>query len=314
MKRLINTVLLLAILFSAGCSRINRDPYADTPTSGRIKIAVDETFRPVAEAELMVFGALYRYAEITPCYVSEQDCFQMMMNDSVRLVIASRLLQDEEKKALSEKKIIPREIQIATDAIALIVNPANSDTILSLSTLDKIMTGKIIGWNEVNPGLSNGKISVVFDNKLSSIVRYLADSILRGQPMTGNLYALDSNLDVVDYVAKHADALGLIGVSWISDQDDTTQLSFLKKVRVIALSKQEPATDDNSYKPYQAYIYDGSYPLTRKVYAIDTEPRNGLATGFMSFLASDKGQRIILKSGILPATAPVRLVQVRENL
>jgi phosphate transport system substrate-binding protein len=314
MKRLINPVLLLAVLSIVGCSRINRDPYADTPTSGRIKIAVDETFRPVAEAELMVFEGLYRYAEITPCYVAEQDCFQMLMNDSVRLVIASRLLQDDEKKALSDRKIIPREVQIATDAIALIVNPANHDTILSFSSLEKIMTGRISTWDEVKPGSSTGKISVVFDNKHSSIVRFAADSIARGQAMTGNLYALDSNIDVVDYVAKNVNALGLIGVSWISDQDDSTQLSFLKKVRVLALSKEDPAADDNSYKPYQAYIYDGSYPLTRKVYAIDTEPRNGLATGFTSFLASDKGQRIILKSGILPATAPIRLVQVRENL
>jgi phosphate transport system substrate-binding protein len=71
---------------------------------------------------------------------------------------------------------------------------------------------------------------------------------------------------------------------------------------------------DNSYKPYQAYIYQGVYPLTRDVYAVNAEPRNGLATGFTAFLASDRGQRIILKSGIIPAIAPVRIVNVRENL
>lgn len=313
-KSLINAILLVAILSVTGCSKCNRDPYSDTPTTGRIKIGVDETFRPVAEAELMVFQGLYRYSEITPLYRSEKGCFRMLLNDSVQLVIAARTLNSDEKKIMTDKKILPRELHIATDAIALIVNPANNDTILSLATLEKIMTGKINNWEEINQGSTKGTISVVFDNKNSSIVRYVADSVARGQAMTGNLYALDSNLDVVGYVSRNPNALGLIGVSWISDQDDTTQLSFLKKVRVVALSREEPATYDNSWQPYQAYIFDGSYPLTRRVYSINTEPRNGLATGFDAFIASDKGQRIILKTGILPATAPVRVVKVRQDL
>jgi phosphate transport system substrate-binding protein len=313
-KSLINTVLLIAVLSVTGCSKCNRDPYSDTPTTGRIKIGVDETFKPVAEAELMVFQGLYRYSEIKPIYLPEKECIQMLFNDSVHLVIAARTLNSDEKKIMNDKKILPRELHIATDAVALIVNPANSDTIMSLPTLEKIMTGKINNWEEINQGSTSGKITVVFDNKYSSIVRYVADSIAKGQPMTGNLYALDSNLDVVGYVSRNPGALGLIGVSWISDNDDTTQLSFLKKVRVVALSREEPTTYDNSWQPYQAYIYDGTYPLTRSVYAINTEPRNGLATGFDAFLASDKGQRIILKTGILPATAPVRVVKVREGL
>jgi phosphate transport system substrate-binding protein len=307
-------VILLFILLGIGCDRINRDPYADTPTSGRIKIGVDETFKPVAEAELMVFEGIYQYAEIEPLYHPEKDCFDLLLSDSVRIIIASRQLKAEEKKTFADRKIFPKELKIAVDAIALIINPANADTVMSLKTLEGIMTGRINNWNEINPASQLGNISVVFDHKHSSIVRYIADSVARGQAMTGNLYALDSNLDVVDYVSKHPNALGLIGVSWISDQDDPDQLSFLEKVKVVALSRDEMATVENSYKPFQAYIFDGSYPLTREVFAIDAEPRNGLATGFMAFLASDKGQRIILKTGILPATAPVRLVNVRENL
>jgi len=52
--------------------------------------------------------------------------------------------------------------------------------------------------------------------------------------------------------------------------------------------------------------------LSRDIYIINAEPRNGLVTGFSSFVASDKGQRIILKSGILPAIAPTRVVSVRK--
>jgi phosphate transport system substrate-binding protein len=309
MRTWINTLLFLCLALSLGC----RDPYTNTPTTGRIKIGVDDTFKPVAEAELMVFQGLYKFAEITPIYQPENECFKLLTDDSVQLIIAARALRPDEKKLLDDRKFIAREVMIAIDAVALVVNPNNKDTIFTLQALEQIMTGKITEWNQINPDSPLGPVSVVFDNKNSSIVHYVADSICRGQSLTGNLYALDSNLDVVDYVSRNEDALGLIGVSWISDQDDTTQLSFLKKVRVVSLSKEETATFDNSFKPFQAYIYDKSYPLTREVYAINAEPRNGLATGFVSFLASDRGQRIILKSGILPATQPVRLVNVREN-
>jgi phosphate transport system substrate-binding protein len=309
MKTWINTVLILCLALSLGC----RDPYTNTPTTGRITIGVDETFKPVADAELMVFQGLYRFSEIKAHYQPENECFKMLTDDSVQLIIAARALRPDEKKLLDDRKFIAREVMIAIDAVALVVNPKNTDTVFSMPALEKIMTGRITEWDQINPDSPLGSVSVVFDNKNSSIVRFVADSICRGQALTGNLYALDSNLDVVDYVSKHENALGLIGVSWISDQDDTTQLSFLKKVRVVSLSKEETASIDNSFKPFQAYIYDKSYPLTREVYAINAEPRNGLATGFVSFLASDRGQRIILKSGILPATQPVRLVNIREN-
>jgi phosphate transport system substrate-binding protein len=64
------------------------------------------------------------------------------------------------------------------------------------------------------------------------------------------------------------------------------------------------------YKPYQAYIALKNYPLTRDVMIINREGRNGLGTGFASFVAGDKGQRMIRLMGLLPATMPVRIIQV----
>ena len=62
-----------------------------------------------------------------------------------------------------------------------------------------------------------------------------------------------------------------------------------------------------------ASIALNEYPLIRDVYAVLTDPRMGLASGFTSFLTSDRGQRIILKAGILPATQPVRIVDVKDT-
>ncbi|MBP6977823.1 MAG: substrate-binding domain-containing protein [Bacteroidales bacterium] len=306
--------MIFIITLLTGCKGINRDPYADTPTTGRITIGVDESFRPILEAELMVFHGLYHYAEIQSRYLPEQMAVQLLLGDSVRLVVVSRLLKKEEKDFFRHKDLFPRELKIATDAVALVIHPDNPDNLLAMHDFQRIMTGEISQWSQVNPANRSGSIEVIFDNQQSSTVRFIHDSICSGKDFSKHLYALEQNLDVVDYVAKHENALGLIGVSWISDMDDTTQLSFLKKINVLALSREEKATWENSYQPFQAYISDGSYPLTRDIYAISTEPRNGLATGFMAFLASDKGQRIILKAGILPAQAPVRIVRVKDHL
>jgi phosphate transport system substrate-binding protein len=118
------------------------------------------------------------------------------------------------------------------------------------------------------------------------------------------------NLDVVDFVSANANTIGLIGVSWISDSRDPKSLTFLEKIKVAAISTEDVPTAKNAYQPFQAYIATGKYPLTRFLYMILSEPRPGLGSGFTSFVAGDKGQRIILKTGILPYLEPVRIVHV----
>ena len=72
------------------------------------------------------------------------------------------------------------------------------------------------------------------------------------------------------------------------------------------------ATVDNSYKPFQAYLFYGHYPLARPIYILLNDPRNGLSWGFSNFLTLDRGQRIILKAGLVPATQPIRVVNVND--
>ena len=121
-------------------------------------------------------------------------------------------------------------------------------------------------------------------------------------------FAVNTNKEVLDYVEQHKNAIGVIGVSWISDQDDASVKNFLSRVRVMALSDKENPTADEYVQPYQAYIALKQYPLTREVYMISREGRAGLGTGFVSFVAGDAGQRIIRLAGLLPATMPVRII------
>ena len=307
-------IFLLVLLLAGGCRFFKGNPYSNTPTTGIITICSDETFRPVIAAELDVFKAIYGYSIINSKYVPENEAFDLLLKDSVQLIVASRQLTKDETAVLNKKKLFPRQTKVATDAIALIVHPSNKDSVITLNQIKDILSGKITRWNQINPSSSADPINVVFDNQKSGIVTYLVDSICKGKFETKNVYALDYNRDVIEYAATHPSVLGFIGVSWISNSDDSLHLSFHKKIKVLSVS-QDPIPDKyNSYKPYQAYMVGNIYPLTRDIYMINMEPRDGLATGFSAFVAGEKGQRIILKSGILPTALPTRVVNVRRGI
>jgi phosphate transport system substrate-binding protein len=307
-------LLLVLLVVAGGCKFFKGDPYRNTPTTGRSAICVDETFRPVIEAEIDVFKGIYGYTELDAKYVPESESFRQLLNGDVQLIVASRPLNDNEKAILNQKKIFPRQNKIAIDAVALVVAPSSIDTLITVDQIRDILTGKLDRWEQINPASTAGKIKVIFDNEKSGIVKYMSDSICAGKLVTSNVFALEYNQDVIEYTSTHPGVIGFIGASWISNPDDSLHLSFHQKIKVLSVSSSIHADADNSYKPYQAYMVDRIYPLTRDIYIINAEPRNGLVTGFSSFVAGDKGQRIILKSGILPAVAPTRVVNVRKDI
>lgn len=112
----------------------------------------------------------------------------------------------------------------------------------------------------------------------------------------------------MDYVSQNENALGLIGLEWISDKDDSTSNSFMKRIRVMSV-----AGDSTHFKPYQAYLALKYYPLARKVTILSREARSGLGSGFMAFVASERGQRIVLKAGLVPVTMPLRVVEINRR-
>ena len=305
------SIFCFLLLFS--CQNKSKDKFTDTYSSGVIPIAVDENFQPIIQEEIDVFEALFPKTGIVPNYTNEVNAINLLLKDSVRLVIATRPLSSNEENYLKSKKFSPHSYKLATDGIALIINNHNPDSLITLNDIRKILTGEVLNWKEIYPKSKLGKFQVVFDNKNSSTVRYAIDSICNGKPLSNKLNAQNTNLEVIDYVSKTPNAIGIIGVNWLGNHKDTTNLSFKNEIRVMAVSAESEATVANSYRPFQAYLFYGYYPLTRNVYIILNDPRGSLPSGFTSFLTLDRGQRIILKSGLLPATQPVRIVNIKNE-
>lgn len=300
--------LLIFLLFGS-CI----DKKLDTPTDGITYIAVDETFAPIIQNEVDVFENIYKSTEIIDFVCPEIEAFNLMMKDSVRMIVATRLLTEKETEYFHSKKIFPKELKIAVDGIAFIVNPANPDTLITTNVIQSIMLGEITDWKQINPASKLGAVKMIFDNPKSSTAEYAVKTICENKQLSSNLSAMNSNPDVIEFVSKNQGAVGIIGSSWVSNRKDSLCTGFLKKIKMVALSKEAKATTKNSFKPYQAFLSSGQYPYTRTIFLILTEPRVSLNTGFSSFIVSERGQRIILKSGILPAIQPQRFLHIKED-
>ena len=313
MKRVLFVGLWISLCVLAACSSHKSEDDAQTLYSGNIRIAVDESLRHIMEEELQVYTALNPEAVVTPVYCSEVEAVNLLMKDSVRLAVTNRALTERELQSFHTRKFFPESVRMAVSGLALIVNRQNPDSLLTVDQFRRVLLGEVTRWEQLNPDSRLGELQLVFDNPNSGTVRFAIDSICKGQPIASAVKAQRTNEAVIRYVSETPGAIGVIWVNWIGNDAASTRLAFNQSGRVVAVSADTAETTGDACRPYQAYLALRKYPLTHDVYILINDPRGALPTGLMTFLTGDRGQRIILKSGLVPATQPVRLVDVKDD-
>lgn len=301
--------LLLIVFNSCNLNSFNAD-LSSTPTSGNIKISVDESYQPLMQAELNTFMSLYPLAEIQSSYKPEADVVHDLLNDSVKVIVVNKKLDDAALNVFKSKNIFPVTTRIAVDAVAVIVNKNNPRHLFTLAELRKVITGEIKTWRELDQKANPDSILIVFDNNNSSNARFIKERFLANKNFPSNCFAVKSNAEVINYVKENNAALGIIALNWISDPADSVSHRFRNTITVVALKDEKSLSNNDYYEPYQAYIALDQYPLSRSVYMISREGHAGTGTGFVSFVSGDQGQRIVRLSGLLPATMPVRIIRI----
>jgi len=219
------------------------------------------------------------------------------------MIITTRTYNEEEKNLMIDSmKVSPRSMVVARDGIAVIVHPSAPDSLFRMTDIREILTGRF-----------KKNLIPVFDGlKATSTVRFIIDSVLRGDTLTRKAMAARSSEAVLDYVSENPGAIGFIGVSWIGNPEDSSQLSFLKKVRVAGLESTD--IEDAYVKAFQANIYIKRYPMVRDLVYILKENYKGLGTGFANFMSGEIGQLIFKRAYLAPAqkTFGIRPVKLNE--
>lgn len=298
------TVFVVLFVLSA-CNNKGKEK---TINESGVDIYIDESFKPLFETGIYTFEGQNNLAKINAFYTSESDAIDAFLNGKTSTICVTRDFTDAEKKSLlASNNVEVRSTKLAIDAVALIVHPENPDTLMTVDRLKKILNGQDSLWQG-----TNRKINVVFDSPNSANFIYLKN-LAELSNLPANIFAVNSNEEVINHVKENRNTLGIIGVNWISDEDDPATLNFRDGINVVALAKTDGG---EHFKPYQAYIYEEyhlnkGYPLVREVWMLNKAGRTSINASLVNFMTGEKGQLIIQKSSLIPANMVARMVNIK---
>lgn len=303
--------IILSLVLGIQCGNPTAPVLDESPTRGSIRIIADDAFQPIVENEIATFTSIYKNAHVTPVFTAEKDLIAAFLKDSVKVVVTAWEPTDQQKELLLSMQTVVRTTTVAYDAIALVLNKENGDSLFTYQNVNDLFLGKLTDWKALNSSSKLGKIVTVFDNENSTNIRYFKELFKLDNQLPSSFYSVKNNGEVIDYVTKNKNAIGMVSVNYLCDKHDSTSRSFIDRIKIAAVSQRvlEPGS---YFMPVQGSIYDKSYPFTRKINIVSRESFRGLGSGFTAWCTSEQGQRIILKSGLVPATMPIRLIQFKK--
>lgn len=301
-------LIALAVFLAFGCGSNNQPPerHIETYNNEVMHISCDESFKPVIDAQIAVYESLHPRIKIIPHYKPEADCLKDLLVDSIRMIIMTRKLSRSEENLVSDSTSTGVEqLVVAKDVITVLVNPASPDSFFTMKEIRDLLSGK-----------SKKNLIPVFDGlRATSTVRFMLDSVLRGDSLTSKAVAAENSVGVIDYVSKVPNAVGFVGFSWIGNGDDTTQMGYRRKVK---LSYLESTDSVNGYvQPSQFVTYTNTYPMVRDLVYVLKERGRGLGHSFAYFLEqNDKGQLIFRRSYLYPVIRPnyIRDAELHDDI
>lgn len=296
-------VALICGLMLAGCG--GKEPGSTQLTKGNLTIEADEAVFPSMQQEAEEFQRQYPDSRIEIHSADARAAISDFAMDSIQVIVTGRPFNKEERNALTNAKIQFEEYRVAFAAVAVIANKDVPLKQLRVAQLDSILTGDITRW----PG-KGGIIDLVIGGRNSSINEVVRDTVMHGKDITISATPIDSSLARIAYVRSHRGAIGLVGANWLKGQEQDFAILALGSPTARPDTTQPPG---QYFSPAQAYVYEGYYPIRSSVYIYSREVDRNVALGFISFVTSGPGQKVFLNNGLVPATMPVRLVNLTSQ-
>jgi len=293
-------LVVFVFLFAMCNQKSKNEAENETILKGSIDITVDETIKPIVEDMVAVFEGTYYDAKISLKPKSEAELINDLLNQKAKVAVTTRDLTQEEKTRFEKSKINPRVTPFASDAIAFVTNKSNNDTLIALKTVIDFLQGKS----------DSGIKGLVFDNPNSSTVRYMKELAKVKDIPSKNVFSFKTNDEVIKFVSENDGMIGVVGVNWLY-QPSPNMIDIVKKINVMSV---KGLNGGGYYSPTQNDLGEKKYPLARDLFIINCQGYTGLGMGFASFISGDIGQRIVLKSGLLPVRTPGRNLKIRSQI
>jgi len=289
-------VAWLAVLcvLAWGCSpQSGSNPPEDSLTSGRITVVCVPDARALMEREVAAFAALYPDGVIELRTGTSRDAVSALFGAKADLAVIGRELEPEERDAATGSNLELQGYRFARDAVVLVVHPDNPVENVSRQDLVDIYRGDMTNWSAMGGG--NAAIVPVVQPPESDLSLFLRETLLEGEAPAVRAVTESGDSAVVARVKADVDAIGYVSLAGAG--------LGAKPLRVAAL------TGLSYWKPDPEAVYEGSYPLTRYQTFYVRADGARLAHGFITFVTSAAGQRLVHETGLVPTTVPVRFVR-----
>ena len=213
-----------------------------------------------------------------------------LISGTCDIAMSSRNMKSREIDLAKQKGINPFEIKVALDGLAVVVNPRNPVSKLTIEQLGKIFTGKITNWREA--GGLDAKIVILSREVNSGTHVYFKEHVLRrNDPNSQEEFApsallLASSVAIADEVAGNTGAIGYYGMGYISNKQKPISVALDERSEYMA------STIEN--------VINGKYPISRPLFLYTKADPQGLVKKFIDFALSPQGQDIVLKTDFVP--------------
>lgn len=248
------------------------------------KIKGSDTVLPLSQAEAEAFMKKDSKASIAVTGGGSGVGLAAIISGTTDIAQASRSMKMDEKLKMQEAGKPFKEVIIAYDALAVIVNPTNPVSQLTREQLEGIFTGKIKNWKEV--GGTDQKIVAYSRETSSGTYEFFKDHVLNKKNFGTNSLLMPATGAITQSVSQTKGAIGYVGLAYLD-----------KAVKAIKVSYDKGKT---YVMPSISTAMDKTYPVTRPLYYYYLTSVEKLVSPYVNFILSPEGQNIVLKTGYVP--------------
>jgi phosphate transport system substrate-binding protein len=207
-----------------------------------------------------------------------------LINGTTEICASSRDMKEKEKQQAREKGVEVKEVVVARDGIAVVVNPKNTIKEIDMQQLAQIFTGATTRWNQLSGG--DEEILVFSRESSSGTYVFFQEHVLKNKDYTPKAKLMPATSAIIEAVSADKGAIGYVGLGYA--------IAAGNKVKILAVK-----ADANSpaIMPSDQTVIDGSYPVARPLYLYVSSKASQNAAAFVDFCLSDAGQTIVRESG-----------------
>lgn len=215
-----------------------------------------------------------------------------LINKTTDVANASRKIKSEEIANAEENGIEPIEFIVARDAIAIIVNPNNPISELTLQQLSDIYSGKINNWQELG-GEERPIVRLSRETNSGTHVYFLEQVLRLGDKEDKTLFSTDTLLlpssEVIGAeIRQNPNAIGYDGLGYVTPD---------MKVVAVADARQE---NPEFIFPSAGTVNDGTYPIARDLYMYTAGQPEGFIKRYIEWIFTPQAQDIVTELGFVP--------------